>query len=126
MTLSRNGLYLWVTDRGTNVIEIFDVRTGERVNTLSLTGPLSSDPAPDILGTSPDGDIVFVTLKGPNPLSGIPWGTGATPGLGVIAVQQNGRSGRLMAVQPITNRDAGNVDRADPHGLAVRTVSGSR
>ena len=120
MTLSKNGRYLWVTDRGGNVIEIFDVRTGERTTRLEVAGALSSDPSPDLLATSPLGDLIFVTLKGPNPLSGIPWGTGVTPGIGVIAVDEDGRSGHLTEILGITNPDANGVERADPHGLAVR------
>ena len=120
LALTGDDRYLWATDRGGNVIEVFDVRAASRVGTINLVGPLTSDPSPDILGTSPRGDLVFVTLKGPNPLSGIPWGTGITPGVGVIEVDDGGRSGRLIAIQPISNRDANNVERADPHGLAVR------
>ena len=120
MTVSKNAKYLWVTDRGTNKVEIFDVTTGTRETPLDLVGPLSADPSPDLLATSPEGDVVFVTLKGPNPLSGIPWGTGSTPGVGVIAMDQDGRSGHLIEIFPITNRDAGGVERTDPHGLAIR------
>jgi len=47
-------------------------------------------------------------------------GTGITPGVGVIEVEDGGRNGRLVAIQPISNRDANNLERADPHGLAVR------
>lgn len=73
-----------------------------------------------MLATSPMGDLVFVTLKGPNPLSGIPWGTGSTPGVGVIEIDQDGRGGRLVEMRSITNKDANGVERADPHGLAIR------
>ncbi len=120
MTLSKSGKYLWVTDRGGNVVEIFDVTTGAREAQLNLTGAVSADPSPDLLATSPNGEVIFVTLKGPNPLSGIPWGTGLTPGLGIIAVEEGGRSGRLVEILPITNKDANGVERADPHGLALR------
>ncbi|MBI4469980.1 MAG: hypothetical protein HY650_11740 [Acidobacteria bacterium] len=45
---------------------------------------------------------------------------GQSPGLGVIPVGEEGRTGSLQAVYRITNLDAGGVERADPHGLAVR------
>jgi DNA-binding beta-propeller fold protein YncE len=120
MTLSKNAKYLWVSDRGGNIIEIFNVATGVRETPLTLAGTLSADPSPDLLATSPSGDVVFVTLKGPNPLSGIPWGTGSTPGLGIITIDQDGRSGHLTEILPITNKDANGVERADPHGLVIR------
>ncbi len=120
MTVSKNERYVWVTDRGGNVIEVFDVSTGTRANTLNMVGALSPDPSPDLLATAPEGDLVFVTFKGPNPLSGVPWGTGSTPGLGIIAVGDEGRSGQLLELRALTNKDAGGIERADPHGLAIR------
>ena len=111
---------VWVADRGLNRIDIFDPRGTARVSTIQLDGPISSDPAPDLVVSSPAGDLVFVTLKGVNPLSGGALGTGITPGVGLIRVDQNGRAGSFLRVVPISNRDAGGVERADPHGIAMR------
>ncbi len=70
---------------------------------------------------SPDGDYVFVSLRGPNPLSGDPHAsTGSTPGLGVIRVAEQGMNGELEYVVPIHNLDADGVERADTHGIRVR------
>ena len=120
MMVTKNDKYLWVSDRGGNVIEIFNVRTGMRELPLDLVGPLTADPSPDLLAMSPRGDVAFVTLKGPNPLSGIPWGTGSSPGLGVITLDQDGRTGHLTQIFRITNTDASGIERSDPHGLAIR------
>jgi hypothetical protein len=103
------------------MIEIFDISTNDRVNTLNMSGPMSSDPAPDLLDISPTGDVIYSTLRGPTPLSGDPHAsTGATPGLGVIALSQGGRTGTFSRMVRITNRDANGVERADPHGIRVR------
>ncbi len=118
-TLARG--HVWVFDRGANVAEVFDGRSGRHVGTVSLLGGPSSDPTPDLADTAPSGNRIFVSLRGPNPLSGDPHvATGSTPGLGIVQVQQGGRRGFLKAVVPITNRDAGGIERADPHGIRVR------
>jgi hypothetical protein len=91
------------------------------VNTIDLVGTASGDPAPDLADLAPSGTRVFVSLRGPNPLSGDPHvATGGTPGLGVIKVGPNGKSGELIAVVPIRNVDIGGVERADAHGIRVR------
>lgn len=115
------GRYLWVMDRHANVAEVISTARGERVNTVPLAGALSSDPAPDLVDASPAGDRLFVALRGPTPLSGDPHiATGSTPGLGVIAVDRDGRDGRLIAVHRISNVDATGVERGDAHAVRVR------
>ncbi|HWB42358.1 MAG TPA: hypothetical protein VG500_13950 [Gemmatimonadales bacterium] len=117
--------YLWVADRAANLAEVFDVRSGRRLDPVQLVGPLSDDPTPDLLDVSPSGDLLFVTLRGPTPLSGDPHvSTGSTPGLGVVRLRHDGRKGELVAIHRITNPDAGGVERADPHGLRVRRTGG--
>ena len=46
---------------------------------------------------------------------------GITPGLGVIRVEREGMTGTLQARLAISNLDGSGVERADPHGVAVRT-----
>ncbi|MGK4006254.1 hypothetical protein WMF31_26785 [Sorangium sp. So ce1036] len=117
------GHAVWVLDRIQGVAEVFDVATSAHVNTVDLKGTYSSDPAPDLMDVSPSGHRIFVTLRGPTPLSGDPHASvGSTPGVGVIHVTQGGRSGKLKAIVPITNLDAGGVERADPHGIRVRRL----
>ncbi len=115
--------YLWVMDRHANVAEIIDVRTNRWVNTVDLAGVVSDDPAPDLVDRSPSGTRLFVALRGPVPLSGDPHNaTGTTPGIGIIQVTQGGRSGKLMAVVPLTNALQQPGQAPDAHGLRVRLV----
>ena len=111
--VTKHERYLWVFDRGLNVVEVFDTTTdlAEPVNTITLAGTSSEDPAPDLADIAPAGNRIFVSLRGPNPLSGSPHvATGSTPGLGVIQVKQGGKSGALASVIPIHNVDAAGVD----------------
>lgn len=118
--------YLWVSDRAANTMIVIKTLTDTVVNEIDLVGAASSDPAPDQVVRSPNGKIVYVSLRGPNPLTqNIPAlgnAVGATPGLGVIPVEQDGFTGALSRVFPISNVDGTGVERADPHALAVRDV----
>ena len=93
------------------------------VNEIALAGTVSDDPAPDLIGASPDGAWVFASLRGPAPLTGNAPdhhnAVGATPGLGIVRVAEDGRSGELVAVLPISNLVDG-AETADPHGMRVR------
>ena len=124
-TLTRQGRFLWVADRAANRIVVVDTATDTVANEFSLVGAASNDPAPDLLGIAPIGNRVFATLRGPNPLTGNAPGVnnavGSTPGVGVIRVERNGMAGTLQAVAPISHV-VGGVERADPHGLAVRLL----
>jgi DNA-binding beta-propeller fold protein YncE len=122
VTLTKHGRYLWVADRAGNRIVVIETATDEVVNEFSLAGELSSDPSPDLLDLAPPGNRVFASLRGSLPLSGDPHAsTGSTPGVGVIRVEQGGRSGELQAIARISNLDGAGIERADPHGLRVRT-----
>jgi hypothetical protein len=119
--------FVWVFDREQNVAEVFNTRTGAHSNTVDLNNGGPAGLAPDLAARSPSGNRIFVSLRGPNPLSGDPHlSTGSTPGLGVIQVTKNGRSGKLKSVIPIHNVDAGDVERADAHGIGVRLKSTRR
>ncbi|MGH7526160.1 MAG: YncE family protein [Gemmatimonadales bacterium] len=125
MAVTRNGRYLWVADRSANLAEVFQTRTGQRLAVVPLVGPLSNDPTPDLVDVSPDGELLFVTLRGPTPLSGDPHvSTGSTPGLGVVRLHGHGRGGAMVAIHRISNPDAGGIERADPHGIRVRLTAG--
>jgi DNA-binding beta-propeller fold protein YncE len=118
--------YLWVADRAANHIVVVDTGSNDVVHEFSLAGTLSGDPAPDLMDIAPAGNLVFVTLRGPNPLTanvpGVNNAVGNTPGLGVIRVERGGERGVLQMVIPITHVLNG-AEQADPHGLAVRRVS---
>lgn len=126
--LTRDDRYLWVGDRARNVATVVDTATDEVVGEVPLSGRASADPAPDLFDISPTGNRIFAALRGPNPLSGNAPGVGnavgATPGLAIIRVTEGGRSGVLQAVIPVSNLDAGSVERADPHAVKVRRTGG--
>ena len=120
-TLTKHQRYLWVADRGRNFIWVIDTQTDEVVNQIALAGHVSDDPTPDLLATSPNGSHVFMSLRGPNPLTADPHvSTGSTPGVGVIKVREGGQGGTFEALAPVTNVDQGGVDRADVHALTIR------
>jgi DNA-binding beta-propeller fold protein YncE len=121
--LTAGGRYLWVLDRAANTVVVVDTQTDTVVNEFSLAGRVSSDPAPDFMAISPDGDRIYVSLRGPNPLTGnsptLNNAVGNSPGVGIISVNRNDQGGELVGVARITHIVDG-VERADPHGLAVR------
>lgn len=134
MALTRDG-YLWVADRFANAIDVIDTVTDTLVNTFSLLGRASSDVAPDLMEVYPRAGYVFVTLRGPCPLTanapGVNNAVGATPGLALVSIDDAGLRGRIQAIAPISNVDpaiascapAGapaSNNRADVHGIALR------
>jgi hypothetical protein len=145
--LTRHGKYLWVADRGRNLIFVVETATDAVVNVIDLApwlsvsgkkrvvptpemlqsaghcGHFSPDPTPDLLVLSPEGTHMFLTFRGPNPLSGDPHvSKGATPGVGVLKITEGGRNGVFEAIALMTNKDAGGVERADAHAIWMRTV----
>lgn len=125
--MPKHGRYLWVDDRAANRIVVVDTRRDLVVNEINLVGVVSTDPAPDLMDVSPRGNRVFVSLRGPNPLTGNVVGVnnavGNSPGVGVLRVRHGGHAGELYARAPITHVVDG-VERADPHALTVRVPGG--
>jgi hypothetical protein len=121
-TTTNHGRYLWVGERFGNNITVVETSTNAIVNNFDLVGSVSNDPTPDLMDISPSGNRVFMTLRGPNPLSGnnpaFNNAAGSTPGLGIIRVEQGGRTGTFFARVSISHVVDG-VERADPHGLRV-------
>jgi hypothetical protein len=117
------GRYLWSADRAGNNIEIIDTLSNLSINSIELAGPISDDPAPDLLDVSPDGAYVFVGTRGPSPLTGndknVNNAKGSTPGVGVIKVVDGGKGGQFVGVARITNMKDGK-ETADTHGIGVR------
>jgi DNA-binding beta-propeller fold protein YncE len=144
--LTRHGHYLWVADRGRNFLWVVDTAKDAVVNRIDLVpalgpgtkspaptpemlknvghcGHFSSDPTPDLLVLSPNGTHMFMSMRGPNPLSGDPHvSTGANPGVGVLRITEGGRNGVFEFIAPMSNKDAG-VERADAHALWMRARS---
>lgn len=122
-TLTKRGRFLWAADRAANRIVIVDTATDTVVREVDLSGPLSADPAPDLLDIAPAGNRVYMSLRGPNPLTGNAPGVnnavGSTPGVGVLRVERAGADAAFHALAPISHVVDG-VERADPHALRVR------
>jgi hypothetical protein len=117
------GRYLWSADRAGNNVEIIDTLSNMSVSSVDLTSDTNKDPAPDLMDVSPDGQYVFVGLRGPNPLTGndkhIHNAKGTIPGVGVIHVDAAGKIGHYKGQAVITNVKDGK-ETADTHGIAVR------
>ena len=123
MVLTGGGRFLWVMDRHADMVEILRTADDAHVGRVALNGALTDNAAPDLTDLSPAGDLVFVALRGPTPLSGDPHNArGSTPGLGVVDVLDGGRNARLAAIVRLTNIGKDGVERADPHAVRVRRV----
>jgi DNA-binding beta-propeller fold protein YncE len=119
--LTKHRKYLWVADRGRNFLWVVDTQTDQIVNTIPLADDVSDDPTPDLVAVSPNGSHAFLSLRGPVPLTADPHvSTGSTPGVGVIKVLESGRGGLFEARVSVSNIDAGGVERADVHAMAIR------
>lgn len=137
MLATRDGRYVWGGDRFANAIEVVESATDTLVNTASLTGAASADPAPDLMALSPGGGYALVALRGPCPLTAntpVNNAVGATPGVGVVSVDDRGFRGTLRGIAPISNPAPAGFDcptrtddapgsisnQADPHAIAIR------
>ena len=121
--VARHGRFLWVADRGRNFIFVVDTEANALVNRIPLIPGPSPDPTPDLLFPAPQGTRIYMSLRGPNPLTADPHvSTGATPGVGVMKVRNAGREGDFIGIAPVTNVDPTGVERADVHALAVRPL----
>ena len=122
-------LELWLLNRETNdgiVVDPSDDEATEpdddTVERIEKFGPNTEVPpdgdSPDIMWSSPDDEYMFVTLRGPNPLSGDPHAaTGVNPGFSVLDIETREL---VEVVQP----DPENED-SDFHGIGVRPVDGT-
>ncbi len=120
---SKQEKYVYFFDRAANVVEVYDTSSGEYEKTENIVSPFSTDPSPDLVGRAPDGKYLYASLRGPNPLSGDPHAsTGSTPGVLVIELLQDGRDLVVRGLAPISNLDGLGVERADGHGIAVRSL----
>jgi hypothetical protein len=119
--MARQDKFLWIADRGRNFIWVVDTRTDQVVNRIQLVNELTEDPTPDLLSVSPKGSHVFMSLRGPVPLTADPHvSTGTTPGIGVLKVLAGGRSARFEAIARVSNIDTTGIERADIHASTVR------
>ncbi len=106
------GPWLWQVNRGTSNGILINSRSHRVVHEIDFVGD-----SPDILDFSPDGRLAFVSLRGPNPVTGAAHvATGSTPGFAVINTAQR-RKVRL--IQPAELEE---LESSDFHGLGVRVI----
>ena len=100
-------LELWLLNRETDDGVVIDPETDEVIDEIDDYGP-----APDIMWSSPDDEYMFVTLRGPEPVSGDPHAAeGETPGVSVLDVE-------TREIVTTLEPDADNPD-SDFHGIGV-------
>jgi hypothetical protein len=152
-----DGKYIHIVDRIQNVIEVFNAATQERVNTYDLVskdgksgwqgaaGPCLArsvlddnnlhlnDPAPDLLELTLDGKHLMVAFRGPNPITvSHSSAQGSCPGVGIVELSEDGKSGRIVDVLRSTNTvdtvtvgtitggtNSAGLERSDVHGTIV-------
>ncbi len=107
---TEGGEELWVLNRETDDGLVIDPDTHEVIDEIDDYGP-----SPDIMWGSPDDEYMFVTLRGPEPLSGDAHAaTGETPGFSVMSVEDR-------EIVHVIEPDEGNDD-SDFHGIGVREL----
>jgi len=119
-TLTKHQRYLWIVDRGRNFIWVIDTQTDQLVNEIQLAGPISDDPTPDLLATSPNGSHIFMSLRGPNPLTADPHVSTAAPWNRRDRSAARRARWSVRALAPVTNVDQSGVESADIHALTIR------
>jgi hypothetical protein len=133
--------YLHQMDRIRNNVEVFKVAPPwddlefrhEGTYSLTTTGACgtttgatkTNDPTPDLGDLSvdgvPDGRRIYLALRGPFPLTVSHAADGSCPGLGIITLSANRKSGELTYVLPSTVLNfSGTQNLSDPHAAIVR------
>ncbi len=103
------GREIWMVNRVSSNGIVLDAKTLEVVARLDDVGK-----TPDIMAMSPDGKYVFITTRGPKPVSAPHVAKGTTPGFAVIGVADRKL---VRVVQPAPGNEL-----SDLHGIAVRVV----
>jgi hypothetical protein len=76
------------------VMEVFDTATNERLAPLDLKSADAAHPSPDLMDIAPPANRMFISLRGPSPLTGDPHvSTGTTPGVMVMRIEADGSAG---------------------------------
>jgi DNA-binding beta-propeller fold protein YncE len=109
VAITPDGRQLWMVNRLSDNLMIFDLQTQSFVQTIPDVGD-----APDLIVFSPEGGRAFITLRGMNPATGTHDISGQTPGISVIDVQARKR----VQVIPLP----GDQNVSDPHGIWLRPV----
>ncbi|MDZ7362514.1 MAG: hypothetical protein ONB46_17590 [candidate division KSB1 bacterium] len=106
VAITPNGRQLWMVNRLSDNVKVFDFQQGSFVETIANVGD-----APDLMVFSPEGGRAFITLRGPNPSTGTHDIRGLTPGVAVIDVAKRTRT----TIIPLGS----DPSVSDPHGIAL-------
>jgi hypothetical protein len=141
MVLTGGGRYLWMGFRTSGNVVVVDTPSDEVVNNFVIGAGRGQRPtvpgaAPDLMDVvpgmaptfpcqpsstpmciAPGGDRVFVSMRGPRPLTGGATAAGERTGIEVLAIGDGGRSGTRVTFIPLGE------DATDIHGVAVRLLN---
>jgi DNA-binding beta-propeller fold protein YncE len=104
-----NGREIWMVNRVSSNGIVIDAKTFEITADLKDIGP-----TPDIIAMSPDSQLAFISLRGPNPMSAPHLAKGTTPGFSVVDITQR----KLIRVLEPAKGNA----KSDFHGIGVRVI----
>jgi DNA-binding beta-propeller fold protein YncE len=140
LVLTGGGRYLWMGLRASGNVVVIDTETDEIETVFTLGSgagrrpavpgaapdlmdvtpgagrPLDCQPSSTPMCMAPGGDRVFVSMRGPRPLTGGSGAAGDRTGIEVLRVEGDGRFGLRAAFIPIGE------DAADVHALAIRVL----
>lgn len=116
LRITNDGSEYWQVNRISNELLVLDADTLEVVDEVDDIAD-----TPDILDFSPDGELAYITQRGPTPRSGaIHAATGQQPGVAVVETATFTR--RTVIEHEVVRDEEGNV-RNDVHGVGVRTAT---
>ncbi len=117
-----DGEELWMLNRETGDGIVLDPETDEAIAEVADYGP-----APDVMWSSPDGEYVFVSLRGPEQASGATHPVaGDTPGINAIDVESR-EIAATVEPDPIADYSEDEIESEDVatpdfHGIGVRPI----
>jgi len=98
----------------------YDLTTTEACGS-TLGAATDNDPTPDLGDISPDGDTIYMALRGPYPLTVTHAASGSCPGLGIIRRDPLTKQWQLTNVLPSSVLDYTDTKNlSDPHDVVVR------
>ena len=109
VALTPDGSELWMVNRASSNAIIVDPSTDAVIDYVPFVGE-----SPDILAISPEGRFAFITLRGPEPLSGPHAIRGASPGVAVVDV-----ASRKLTTILLPESD---LAASDFHGIGIRPL----
>jgi DNA-binding beta-propeller fold protein YncE len=113
LRLDPRGEHYWMVNRGSDNGLVVDAETFEVLREVEDIAD-----TPDIIDFSPDGSLLYITQRGPNPRSGaIHSATGSQPG---VAIVDTATDETVDVLEPETVTDDEGEVRNDVHGVAVR------